>query len=158
MNRLKTIKLFYEKVGGVNAKWISEFQKLYQIPQGREFTDRTIDEIVDELADNEFDFATLKELISYEQSVQSEFISITQQINANIQNKGRITTLNRLYKELLDIMETIKSSYITINSYQNYEQTTYNIKLEVDDINVLHKKKIELKKRALKLKDLKKKK
>lgn len=135
MNRNKKLKKLYQKIGGIEAKRISEYQKLFDLKPGKMLSNRTPVEIFDELNDKKLDFNDLSKIIDFEKENEKEFYEVVTKIQSNIDNAGNIRTLNSLYKNLLDILEAVKSSYLTINSFEKYTETYYKMKFHVDKRN-----------------------
>lgn len=131
MTREEILKALYEKIGGTNADWISDFQNLGNQVVGNPKLLETTQNALDNMADWNYHFRDLEAVIQYEKTIQSLFDNIHDRLENLVEANGDHETIEELREDLGDIVETIKISYITLNS---------NCQTYVDKANELFEK------------------
>lgn len=116
MTRKEILKGLYEKIGGNNAGWISDFQNLGSQIVGNPQLSGTTENSLDNMADWNYHFRDLEAVIQYEKTIQSLFDNIHERLEKLVEENGNNETIEELQEDLEDLVETIKISYITLNS------------------------------------------
>lgn len=121
MTRKEILKALYEKIGGTNAGWISDFQNLGNQIVGNPKLLETTENALDNMADWNYHFRDLEAVIQYEKTIQLLFDNLHDRLETLVESNGNIETIEELREDLEDVVETIKISYITLNAnYQTY--------------------------------------
>ena len=133
MTRKEILKALYEKIGGANAGWISDFQNLGNQIVGNPKLVETTENALDNMADWNYHFRDLEAVIQYEKTIQLLFDNIHDRLENLVETNGDSETIEELREDLEDIVETIKISYITLNSnYQTYVDRADDLFEKVD--------------------------
>lgn len=121
MTRKEILKALYEKIGGTNAGWISDFQNLGNQIVGNPKLLETTENALDNMADWNYHFRDLEAVIQYEKTIQLLFDNLHDRLETLVESNGNSETIEELREDLEDVVETIKISYITLNAnYQTY--------------------------------------
>lgn len=136
MTRKEILTALYEKIGGVDAGWISDFQNLRHQKVGNPELTESIRSALDNMADWCYHFEDLDAVIQYEKMIQKLYDSIYKRIESLIAKKNNNEILKELRSDLEDdVVEAIKISYITLNAnYQTYVDKAEELYTKIDSL------------------------
>ena len=118
MKRKEILEELYNKIGGANPGWISDFQKLYKYPIGNKALVLPTQDIYQNMASWNYLFSDVSAIISYEHCLQLS----CDEIIDNIKKSTDTGDIKELKSHLKEVIEAIEKCYITLGAdYHIYE-------------------------------------